>query len=59
MVKWEHIYLNPADDGRHLHQQLHTYFARYNRRRPYQSLRGQTPAQVFTQTKTFTHNHIT
>ncbi len=48
-VKWEHIYLNPADDGHHLHQQLQTYFAYYNHRRPHQSLSGQTPAQVFAQ----------
>ncbi len=58
-VKWEHIYLNPADDGHHLHQQLQAYFAYYNHRRPHQSLRGQTPAQVFTQTPSFKHNHIT
>ena len=34
-VKWEHIYLNPADDGRHLYQQLQAYFAYYNHRRPH------------------------
>ena len=48
-VKWEHIYLNPADDGHHLHQQLQAYFAYYNYRRPHQSLGGQTLAQVFAQ----------
>ena len=48
-VKWEHSYLNPADDGHHLHQQLHAYFAYYHHRRPRQSLRGQTPALVFAQ----------
>jgi len=48
-VKWEHIYLNPADDGHHLHHQLQAYFAYYNHRRPHQSLGGQTPAQVFAQ----------
>ncbi|MEJ7666294.1 MAG: integrase core domain-containing protein [Hymenobacter sp.] len=57
-VKWEHVYLNPADDGHHLHQQLHAYFAYYNHHRPHQSLHGQTPAQVFAQTPTFNHNHI-
>ena len=45
-VKWEHIYLNPVDDGRHLHQQLHVYFAYYNHRWPNQSSGGQTPAHV-------------
>ena len=48
-VKWEHIYLNPADDGQHFFHQLDAYFAYYNHRRPHQSLRGQTLAQVFTQ----------
>ena len=57
-VKWEPIYLNPADDGHHLHQQLHAYFACYNHRRPPQRLRGQTPAQVFAQ-PSFKHNPIT
>ena len=42
-VKWEHIYLNPADDGQHLFYQLDVYFTYYNHRRPHQSIRGQTP----------------
>ena len=58
-VKWKHIYLNPADDGRHLHQQLHAYFAYHNHRRPHQSLRGQTPAHVYRTSPTFNHNPIT
>ena len=58
-VKWEHIYLNPADDGQHLFHQLAAYFAYYHHRRPHQSLRGQTPAQVFTQIPSFNHHHIT
>lgn len=57
-VKWEHIYLNPADDGQHLFHQLEAYFAYYNHRRPHQSLHGQTPAQVFTQTPSFKHSNI-
>ncbi|WP_125932644.1 integrase core domain-containing protein [Hymenobacter glacialis] len=44
-----HIYLNPADDGHHLHRQLQAYFAYYDHHRPHQSLCGQTPAQVFAQ----------
>jgi putative transposase len=48
-VKWEHVYLNPADNGHHLHHQLQAYFAYYNHRRPHQSLGGQTTAQVFAQ----------
>jgi len=39
-VKWEQIYLNPADDGHQLHHQLHAYFTYYNHRRPHQSLEG-------------------
>jgi putative transposase len=39
-VKWEHIYLNLADDGHHLYHQLQAYFAYYNYRRPHQSLGG-------------------
>ncbi|MGI4740523.1 MAG: IS3 family transposase [Janthinobacterium lividum] len=46
-VKWEHIYLNPADNGHQLHHQLHAYFAYYNHRRPDQSLAGQTIAQLY------------
>ena len=58
-LKWEHIYLNPANDGQHLHQQLTAYFAYYNHRRPHQSLGGQTPAHVYRTNETFKHNHIT
>jgi len=57
-LKWEHIYLNPADDGQHLFHQLDAYFAYYNYQRPHQSLRGQTPAQVFHQTMSFKYNNI-
>jgi len=52
-VKWECVYLNPATDGQHLCQQLHAYFTYYNHHRPHQALKGQTPAQIFTQTPTF------
>jgi putative transposase len=52
-VKWECVYLNPATDGQHLDQQLHTYFTYYHHHRPHQALKGQTPAQVFAQTSTF------
>ena len=52
-VKWECVYLNPATDGQHLYQQLQAYFTYYNHHRPHQALKGQTPAQVFTQTPTF------
>lgn len=52
-VKWECIYLNPAEDGQHLYQQLLAYFTYYNHHRPHQALKGQTPAAIYTQTPTF------
>ncbi|SHL95772.1 putative transposase [Hymenobacter psychrotolerans DSM 18569] len=52
-VKWECVYLSPADDGHHLYQQLQAYFTYYNHHRPYQALKGQTPATIYTQTPTF------
>jgi len=52
-VKWECVYLNPADDGLHLYQQLQAYFTYYNHHRPHQALKGRTPATVYTQTPTF------
>ncbi|WP_254245314.1 integrase core domain-containing protein [Hymenobacter sp. BRD67] len=55
-VKWEHIYLNPADDGHQLYRQLQAYFAYYNHQRPHQSLAGSTPAQVYTTTPSFKHS---
>ena len=59
MVKWEHIYLNPADDGQHLFYQLDAYFAYYNHYRPHQSLRGQTPAHICQNNFTLNHSNIT
>ena len=58
-VKWEHLYLNPADNGHHLHRQLQAYFAYYNHHRPHQSLARQTPAHAFKKTLLFKHNTIT
>lgn len=57
-VKWECVYLNPADDGQHLHRQLQAYFAYYNHHRPHQALKGLTPATVYTQTPTFKPEQI-
>lgn len=57
-VKWECVYLNPAEDGRHLYQQLHAYFTYYNHHRPHQALKGQTPASVYAQTPTFNPEQI-
>jgi len=57
-VKWECVYLNPATDGQHLHQQLQAYFTCYNHHCPHQALKGQTPPQVFAQTPTFNPSSI-
>jgi len=57
-VKWECVYLNPAEDGQHLYQQLQAYFTYYNHHRPHQALKGQTPATIYTQTPTFKPEQI-
>ncbi|SHL96212.1 putative transposase [Hymenobacter psychrotolerans DSM 18569] len=57
-VKWECVYLNPADDGQHLYQQLQAYFTYYNHHRPHQALKGLTPATIYAQTPTFNPNVI-
>lgn len=46
-VKWECVYLNPADDGRQLYEQLLAYFHYYNYLRPHQGLQGKTPASIY------------
>ena len=46
-VKWECLYLNPAEDGRQLYHQLIDYFHYYNYQRPHQGLNGLTPASVY------------
>ena len=49
-VKYECLYLHPAEDGRQVFAQLEAYFTWYNHHRPHQGLNGQTPASVY-QTK--------
>ena len=46
-VKYECLYLHPADDGQRVFAQLEAYFAWYNHHRPHQGLNGQTPASVY------------
>ena len=46
-VKWECVYLNPAEDGRQLYEQLTGYFHYYNYLRPHQGIDGQTPASIY------------
>ncbi len=42
-VKYEYIYLNPAETGTALKQGLTTYFDWYNQKRAHSSLDDQTP----------------
>jgi putative transposase len=46
-VKYEHLYLNPADDGTALRQGLARYFDWYNQQRPHSGLDGRTPDEVY------------
>lgn len=46
-VKWECVYLNPAQDGHELYEQLAAYFHYYNHLRPHQGLHGKTPAGIY------------
>lgn len=49
-VKYEHIYLNPAENGTILKQGLATYFTWYNQKRPHSTLDDKTPDEVYFQT---------
>lgn len=51
-VKYECIYLQPADDGLQIFQQLEAYFAYYNYHRPHQGLDGRVPASAYFQNST-------
>jgi putative transposase len=51
-VKYEHVYLQAAQDGLQLWEGLEEYFRFYNHQRPHQSLGYQTPAQVYLGKKT-------
>jgi putative transposase len=46
-VKYEHLYLRPADNGTALKEGLARYFAWYNRQRPHSGLDGNTPDEVY------------
>jgi putative transposase len=46
-VKYEHVYLYPAADGRELHRGLLDYFNFYNKERRHQHLESQTPFTVY------------
>ena len=46
-VKYEHVYLRPADTGTELRAGLRSYFAWYNGERPHSSLGGRTPEAIY------------
>ena len=48
-VKYEHVYLFPADDGLQCYEGLKEYFEYYNNQRRHQSLDDEIPAQVYQQ----------
>lgn len=48
-VKYEHVYLFPADDGLTCYQGLKSYFEYYNTQRRHQSLEDQTPLTIYQQ----------
>lgn len=50
-VKYEHVYLFPADDGLQCYRGLEEYFRYYNNERRHQSLGEETPLTIYQQSK--------
>jgi len=50
-VKYEHVYLFPADDGLECYRGLEEYFRYYNYERRHQSLEDETPSTIYEQDK--------
>lgn len=48
-VKYEHVYLFPADDGLQCYRGLEEYFRYYNLERRHQSLNDETPSTLYQQ----------
>ena len=48
-VKYEKLYLNPAEDGNHLYQQLNDYFHYYNNERRHSTIEDQWPVTMYQQ----------
>lgn len=46
-VKYDYVYLNPANDGLELYQGLKNYFDYYNNNRSHQGIGRQIPAEVY------------
>jgi putative transposase len=45
-IKYQHIYLNPADDGITLYQGISHWIAKYNHK-PHQGISRNKPVQLF------------
>ena len=50
-VKYEHVYLFPADDGLECYRGLEEYFEYYNNERRHQSLEEEAPSTIYEQRK--------
>jgi putative transposase len=50
-VKYDHVYLNPANSGHELRAGLEVFLNYYNRERPHSSLGDMTPDEVYYQSK--------
>ena len=50
-VKYEHVYLFPADDGLQCYRGLEEYFEYYNNERRHQSLEDEAPSTIYQQSK--------
>jgi putative transposase len=50
-LKYQHVYLNPANDGIELYRGLFNWFNEYNKERRHQSLNYETPESVFFSSK--------
>jgi len=46
-LKYEHVYLFPAEDGLACYQGIQSYFEYYNKQRRHQSLENQTPSSIY------------
>ena len=46
-VKYEYVYLSPAEDARQLFEGLARYFQHYNHRRPHQGIGRTRPAELY------------
>jgi putative transposase len=50
-IKYDHIYLNPAESGNALRDGLEVFINYYNKDRPHSSLEDATPHEVYYQSK--------